>query len=169
MEIKKYWVNSEEISIQNQKMTVKSWDTAHKILTFKHKETVYKVQVLKTTPTAIQLYVFNTKQTATISLKAPKKKQPSSPAPDKFATKLRSPIAGRVIKIHVKPGEFVEKNSPLVTIESMKMENEIRAQTAAFVKTIHITQGHLVQTDHLLMTFEEKGERYAKSYQTYVP
>lgn len=66
---------------------------------------------------------------------------------------LKSPIAGRVVKILVKTGDQVSKNQLLVIIESMKMENEIRATFTGFIKNISITEGNLVQQNQVLMTF----------------
>ncbi len=66
---------------------------------------------------------------------------------------LKSPLAGRVVKILVKPGDQVSKNQLLVIIESMKMENEIRATFPGFIKNISITEGNLVQQNQVLITF----------------
>ena len=45
----------------------------------------------------------------------------------------------------------------------MKMENEIRATSDAFVKSVSISESDLVKQNQLLITFEEKGETNAKS------
>ena len=67
-------------------------------------------------------------------------------------------FAGKIIKIYVNQNDFVKKNQPLLIIESMKMENEIRAEADVFIKNIQIRQSDLVQQDQLLMIFEKKGE-----------
>ncbi len=67
---------------------------------------------------------------------------------------LRSPLAGRVVKILVKPGDKVSKNQLLVIIESMKMENEIHATLHGFIKNVSIMEGNLVQQNQVLITFE---------------
>jgi biotin carboxyl carrier protein len=74
---------------------------------------------------------------------------------------LKSPLSGRITKIFVKNGEQVNKNHPVLAIESMKMENEIRAPFNAFVKSILISEGNLIQQDQVLITFEKKGESNA--------
>jgi len=66
---------------------------------------------------------------------------------------LKSPLAGRIIKILVKTGDQASKNQLLVIIESMKMENEIRATFPGFIKNISITEGNLVQQNQVLITF----------------
>lgn len=71
---------------------------------------------------------------------------------------LKSPLAGRVSKIFVSPAQLVKLGQPLVLIESMKMENEICASRAGFIKTILITQGNVVQPEQVLIEFENEGE-----------
>ena len=71
---------------------------------------------------------------------------------------LKSPLAGLVIKVRVAAGQFVEKNQPLIVIESMKMENEISAPFSAFIKTLSISEGNLVKPNQVIVIFERKGE-----------
>lgn len=75
----------------------------------------------------------------------------------KQQTSLRSPLAGRIIKKYVSSQQMVKKDQPLVVIESMKMENEIRAEANSFIKTIQINEGDVVQANQVLMTFENKN------------
>ena len=77
-------------------------------------------------------------------------KQPQAPSNEQT---LKSPLAGRIVKILVKTGDQVSKNQLLVIIESMKMENEIRATFPGFIKNISITEGNLVQQNQVLITF----------------
>ena len=78
---------------------------------------------------------------------------------------LRSPLAGRVIKKYVSLNQSVKKDQPLVVIESMKMENEIRAETDSFIKTIQINEGDVVQANQVLMTFEDENHSSNKGAQ----
>ena len=68
---------------------------------------------------------------------------------------MRSPLAGLVVKICVKPGQRVLKNDPLFVVESMKMENEINASFDAVIKTISINEGNLVQPNEVVIMFEK--------------
>jgi biotin carboxyl carrier protein len=67
---------------------------------------------------------------------------------------VKSPLAGRIVKIFVKPGDQVIQNQPLLIIESMKMENEIRAISHGIIKSISIEEGNLVQQNQVLIIFE---------------
>jgi biotin carboxyl carrier protein len=71
---------------------------------------------------------------------------------------MQSPLAGRITKVLVKSGQAVVQNQAIVSIESMKMENEIRAPFPAFIKNILISEGNLVQQNQVLVTFEKEGE-----------
>ena len=50
----------------------------------------------------------------------------------------RSPLAGVVVRLHVKPGESVQVNDLLVVLDAMKMEIKINAQSAGVVKSIEV-------------------------------
>jgi biotin carboxyl carrier protein len=67
---------------------------------------------------------------------------------------LKSPLAGYVIKIFVKEKQIVKKNQPLIVIESMKMENEICAESNAIIKKLLISEENLVQPNQVLIVFE---------------
>ena len=67
---------------------------------------------------------------------------------------LKAGMPGKIIQIFVKPGDIVKPNKPLLIMEAMKMENEIRAQAEAKVKSVHIEQGCSVETGQVLISFE---------------
>lgn len=67
---------------------------------------------------------------------------------------LRAPIPGRLVKILVKVGERVSASQPLLVLEAMKMENEVRAPRAGTVTTLHVAEGVAVETGQLLVSLE---------------
>jgi biotin carboxyl carrier protein len=67
---------------------------------------------------------------------------------------VRSEMPGRILKVLVKPGDRVKLNQPMLIIEAMKMENEIRASNEAVVKSIPIQQGQSIESGALLVEFE---------------
>ncbi len=80
---------------------------------------------------------------------------------------LKSPIAGRITKVLVSPGQQVCQGQALVLIESMKMENEICTPRAAFIKTIFIQPGNVVQPNQYLIEFEKEGDSNATTKNEY--
>lgn len=76
-------------------------------------------------------------------------------------TQIKSPLAGRIVRVLGSVGATVLKGQPLVVIESMKMENEICASRDGIIKTLFIALGNLVQPNELLIELEMKGSRNA--------
>lgn len=68
--------------------------------------------------------------------------------------KLRAPIAGKVVKLHVEVGSEVAAGDPIVVLEAMKMENELRASRGGTVKSIKVSPGDSVETSQLLVIIE---------------
>ena len=65
---------------------------------------------------------------------------------------VRSPMPGRVVKLLVKPGDDVEAGRPLLVMEAMKMENEIKAKAAGKVSEVHVAVGDTVEGNAKLVT-----------------
>ena len=68
--------------------------------------------------------------------------------------RLVAPMPGRVVAVHVKPGDRVGPDAPLVTLEAMKMENEFRATTGGVVTGVEVTAGQAVNAGDLLVVVE---------------
>lgn len=106
-----------------------------RIITIKHKNKVYKAKLTAQTNTAISFYVFNFNKVYTIPITS----QTITPAykttleQKQNANTITSPLCGKVTQINVTKNQFVKKNETLLTIESMKMENEIRATCDSFI------------------------------------
>lgn len=58
---------------------------------------------------------------------------------------VSAPIPGRVVRVLVITGQTVEAGQPLVILEAMKMENEIRAVCPGMVQAVHIEPGQCVK------------------------
>lgn len=67
---------------------------------------------------------------------------------------IGAPLRGKLSRIVVKPQDKVEKNSPLFTIEAMKMESTIVAPRAGVVKDIILKEGVLVDQDDVVVEME---------------
>ena len=89
---------------------------------------------------------------------------PSSPAPVKEAVGTvepnvaeekicRSPVAGLVIKVNVKPGQQIKANDLLMVLEAMKMETNITAASGGEVKAVKVAQGDAVKVNQVLVEF----------------
>jgi biotin carboxyl carrier protein len=65
--------------------------------------------------------------------------------------RLVAPMPGRVVAVHVRPGDRVEPGAPLVVLEAMKMENEFRATAGGTVSQVGVTAGQAVNAGDLLV------------------
>jgi len=67
---------------------------------------------------------------------------------------IRAPIPGLVVKILVEVGQVVTSDQPLILLEAMKMENEIRAMRGGTVKSIACVTGQRVEQNVVLIVVE---------------
>ncbi|MCU7495743.1 MAG: biotin/lipoyl-binding protein [Ignavibacteria bacterium] len=63
----------------------------------------------------------------------------SSPATKGSAT-IKSPLPGTVLKIHVKEGTYVKVGDRLITLEAMKMENNINSDKEGLIRAIRVKE-----------------------------
>jgi len=67
---------------------------------------------------------------------------------------ISAPMPGRVVKVLVGPGQKVEAGQPLIMLEAMKMENELRTPTEGTVSEIAVGEGDVVTTGQKLAVVE---------------
>lgn len=67
---------------------------------------------------------------------------------------VKSPLPGSIMKVLVKEGQAVKKGDILLTMESMKMENNIMADADGTVKAIFVEPGKNVMQDDKLVELE---------------
>ncbi|HWZ58640.1 MAG TPA: biotin/lipoyl-containing protein [Gemmatimonadaceae bacterium] len=68
---------------------------------------------------------------------------------------LRAPMPGLIVRVHVATGDRVAAGDPLIVMEAMKMENELRAPAAGVVRAIAVTPGTAVEKGTLLVELTE--------------
>jgi biotin carboxyl carrier protein len=65
---------------------------------------------------------------------------------------VRAPMPGRIVKVLVNKGDSVTVGQPLLVMEAMKMENEIKAKGAGAVAEVHVVTGAAVESGAKLVT-----------------
>ena len=65
-----------------------------------------------------------------------------------------APMAGRVVRVLVSPGDDVAARQGVVVVEAMKMENELRSPKAGRVKEVNVTPGTSVEAGRVLLVVE---------------
>lgn len=80
--------------------------------------------------------------------------RPSRQATASTRERIAAPMPGRVVKVTVRVGETVAPGAGLVSIEAMKMENEVQAPCAGRVSSIAVEAGATVEADQELLVIE---------------
>jgi biotin carboxyl carrier protein len=68
--------------------------------------------------------------------------------------RILAPMPGKVVRVLVRTGDAVRASQPLVVVEAMKMENELRAGQDGRVAAIHVQEGASVEAGALVVVIE---------------
>jgi biotin carboxyl carrier protein len=68
--------------------------------------------------------------------------------------RIAAPMPGKVVRVLVKPGDAVHARQPLVVVEAMKMENELRALREGIVADVPAREGQSVDAGALLVVVQ---------------
>lgn len=67
---------------------------------------------------------------------------------------IKSPLPGTIISVLVKEGEKVSMGQKLLTMEAMKMENNVLAEKAGIVKSVLVKPGDTVLQNDILVEID---------------
>ena len=67
---------------------------------------------------------------------------------------VKTQMPGRIVRILVNVGDAVDEGDPLIVVEAMKMENELKATSAGTVSKICVAEGEQVQARTTLIELE---------------
>ena len=59
---------------------------------------------------------------------------------------VRAPLPGVIRKLICKAGDAVEADAPVLVLEAMKMENEIKTPVAGTIAEVFVSEGDSVNT-----------------------
>ncbi len=65
---------------------------------------------------------------------------------------LKSPMPGLIISVNVREGQEVSRGDRLITLESMKMQNELKSPTDGIIRSLRIKSGDNVEQNQVLLT-----------------
>ena len=69
-------------------------------------------------------------------------------------TEIQAQMPGKVVKLLVEPGAFVETGQGLIVVEAMKMQNEMKSPRDGRVSKIYAVEGRTVVPAEKLMVVE---------------
>lgn len=79
----------------------------------------------------------------------------ASPTAPKGTGNIKSPLPGVILELHVREGDNVKIGQKLITLEAMKMENNINADKEGRVVTIQVGKGDSVMEGDILLVIGE--------------
>ena len=69
---------------------------------------------------------------------------------------VRAPMPGLVVRVNVEPGDRVSPGDSVVIIEAMKMENDLKAESAGRVSRVAVEAGQPVDKGAVLVELESE-------------
>jgi len=67
---------------------------------------------------------------------------------------IKAPMPGLVLDIMIEPGQEIEKGTPLLILEAMKMENVLKSEGDGVVKSIEVVKTQAVDKGQILIEME---------------
>jgi len=139
-----------KFTIQGNQYDVKILDVEENIAEVEVNGTIYKVEVDRKissskTPKLIRSVAVPSTESIPSQLKT------SSPASQKGIGFIKSPLPGVILDVHIKEGDQVKPGTKLITLEAMKMENNINADKTGTVKSLKVRKGDSVLEGDLLI------------------
>ena len=68
---------------------------------------------------------------------------------------IEAPIPGKIVSVSVSPGDAVEEDTELCSLQSMKMQNPILSPVDGKVVEVKVQAGQTVETGDVLIVIEE--------------
>lgn len=65
-----------------------------------------------------------------------------------------APMPGKIVDLYLAEGDLVNVGEPILTLEAMKMQNEITANCNGVIRKIKVQQGQSVMKDELLVEIQ---------------
>lgn len=77
---------------------------------------------------------------------------PAAPSGAEGNIQVKAPLAGKILDIKVAVGASVKRGDPILSMEAMKMENEVVAPEDGTVATINVSVGNSIEAGDVLAT-----------------
>ncbi len=128
-------------------------DTAHVSASTSRVARSYEVVVSpERDPASLTIFVGAT--AVPVMINGRRRRRNEGPAAAGGPQRLVAAMPGKVVRLLVRPGDRVEAGQPLVVVEAMKMENELRAGGSGTITQIHVKEGAFVEAGAPLVVVE---------------
>ncbi|EPZ32472.1 Propionyl-CoA carboxylase alpha chain, mitochondrial [Rozella allomycis CSF55] len=148
----------ENIFINGYKMNFKlEWELENPLLYLTTDSGKITIQYLDRLDLGYRLQYFGTKFDVKVLNKAQYElSKYMIPKPKLDTSKvIVSPMPGTVVSVAVKPGDIVAQGTEICVVEAMKMQNVLKAQKAAKVKSVLVKENQSVASDDILVELED--------------
>ena len=71
-----------------------------------------------------------------------------------LSNNIIAPMPGKIVDIFLNEGDLVNSGEPILTLEAMKMQNEITAECNGVIQKIRVVPGQSVMKDELLIEIQ---------------
>jgi len=142
-----------KFTIHGNKYDVNIIDIEDNIAEIEVNGAIYKVEVDKLIPTSKTPKLIRSVAVPTTE-SSPTQLKTSAPTAPKGAGFIKSPLPGVILNVHIKEGDKVKIGTKLITLEAMKMENNINSDKEGFVKSLKVKQGDSVLEGDVLIEIE---------------
>ena len=73
---------------------------------------------------------------------------------EKKMREIKAPMPGMVLNVLVKEGDMVEKDTPILILEAMKMENRLDSPIDGEIVSINVEKGQICSSGEILIEIE---------------
>lgn len=87
----------------------------------------------------------------TVSINGRRRRRGSDAPQEDGPDRVLAPMPGKIVRLLVKVGDTVSAKRPLVVMEAMKMENELRARRDGVVTAVQVREGESVDAGAVLV------------------
>ena len=70
---------------------------------------------------------------------------------------IKAPMPGKILELLVSLNDEIKPGDPVVILEAMKMENELKSPESGIVSKIHIHEGDSVEKNQPILEIEPRG------------
>lgn len=67
---------------------------------------------------------------------------------------IEAPLAGKIMRVHVKAGDRVNEGDAVCTIESLKMENSVLAPVSGLIKEVRVSPSQSIKAGEVMAVIE---------------
>lgn len=133
-----------KFTVNGNKYEVEILDIDGSMATIEVNGTTYNVEIHHEVPKLKPIQPVTTQ-------KSVKGQKPAAEKSEGKAVKVNAPLPGVIIQVLVRPGDEVNAGQTLCTLETMKMENAIKAEEPGKVTKVNIAPGQSVLQDEVLI------------------